>query len=83
MPDGPAASTIVCEDVPLNEGRRMSRGPRLIPTLSNTPKERIRLLHDTATRMPLLESTSPTHNKKLYRPRGRRGRCSGHRQNNP
>ena len=48
------------EDVPLDEARRMSRGPRMDPELYHALKEKIQSLDNTATRMPLPEDTSPT-----------------------
>jgi hypothetical protein len=52
--------TIAFEDVPLDEARRMSCGPRLNLELYNTFKRNIQSLENTATRMPLLERISPT-----------------------
>jgi hypothetical protein len=52
--------TIACEDVPLDEARRMSRGPCLDPELYYALKENVRALVKTATRMPLPEGTHST-----------------------
>jgi hypothetical protein len=52
--------TIACEDVPVDEARRMSRGTRIEPELYYALKDNIRVLVNTATRMTLPESTSPT-----------------------
>jgi hypothetical protein len=51
--------TIVCEDVPLDEARRMSRGPRMNPELYHALKEKLQSLENTATRMPLPEGIPP------------------------
>jgi hypothetical protein len=53
-------STIAFEDVPLDEARHMSCGPRMDPELDHALKEKIQSLDTTATRMPLPEDTSPT-----------------------
>jgi len=47
------------EDVPLEEARRITRGPRMDPRLSHTLKDKIQSLDTTATRMPLPDGTSP------------------------
>jgi hypothetical protein len=52
--------TIEFEDVPLDEARRMSRGPRMDAELSHALKEKIQALNTTAARMSLSEGTSPT-----------------------
>jgi len=52
--------TFQFEDVPLDEARRMSRGPRMNPELYNALKQKIQSLDTTATRMPLPEGTNPT-----------------------
>jgi hypothetical protein len=52
--------TIEFEDVPLDEARRMSRGPRMNPEIYNALKQKIRSLDTTATHMPLPEGTNPT-----------------------
>jgi hypothetical protein len=50
---------IVCEDVPLNQARRMSRGPRMDPELSHVLTEQIESLDNTAIRLTLPEGTHP------------------------
>lgn len=55
-----SSSPIEFEDVPLDEARRMSRGPRMNPELYNALKQKIQSLDTTATRMPLTDGTSPT-----------------------
>jgi hypothetical protein len=57
------ASAIECEDVPLDEARRMSRGPRMDPAIDSAFKQNIPSLDNTVTRMPLPEGTSPTTTK--------------------
>ena len=52
--------TIEFEDVPLDEARRMTRGPRMDPDLYHALKEKIHSLDTTAIRMPLSDGTSPT-----------------------
>ena len=51
---------IAFEDVPLDEARRMSRGPRTDPELPHALKEKIESLHNTAARLTLPEGTNPT-----------------------
>lgn len=48
------------EDVPLDEARRMGRGPRMDPILYQAMKEKIRALDGTAARLTLPDGTSPT-----------------------
>jgi hypothetical protein len=43
--------TIEFEDVPLDEARRMSRGPRMDPELYHALKEKIESLDNTAARL--------------------------------
>jgi hypothetical protein len=52
--------TIAFEDVPLDEARKMSRGPRMNPEIYNALKEKIQSLDTMASRMSLPEGTSPT-----------------------
>jgi hypothetical protein len=52
--------TIACEDVPLAEARRMSRGPQMDPELYQVLKEKIGSLDTTATRLTIPEGTTPT-----------------------
>jgi hypothetical protein len=53
-------SPIHFEDIPLDEARRMGRGPRMAPELYQAFKEKIQSLDNTATRIMLPEGTSPT-----------------------
>jgi hypothetical protein len=48
------------EDVPLEEARRLGRGPRMAPELYHALKEKIQSLGTTAARMTLPEGTRPT-----------------------
>ena len=48
------------EDIPLDEARRIGRGPRMDPALYQALKENIQSLDNTATRITLPEGTSPT-----------------------
>jgi hypothetical protein len=54
------SSPIQFEDVPLEEARRMGRGPRMDPELYHAFREKIQSLDSTATRIALPEGTSPT-----------------------
>jgi|SRR5882724_212676 len=54
------SSPIEFEDVPLDEARRMTRGPRMDPLLYQALRDKIRSLDTTAIRMPLPDGTSPT-----------------------
>jgi hypothetical protein len=47
------------EDIPLDEARTMSRGPRMHPALYNALREKIQSLDNTATRLTIPEGTSP------------------------
>jgi hypothetical protein len=51
--------TIACEDVPVDEARRMSRGPRMPPELSHVLTQNIPLLGNTATRLLLPDGPNP------------------------
>jgi hypothetical protein len=51
---------IQIEDVPLDQARRMSRGPRMDPQLYQELRTRIQSLSDQAVRMTIPEGTSPT-----------------------
>ncbi len=53
-------STHEFQDVPLDEARRMSRGPRMDPELYNALKGKIQSLNTTATRIVLPDGTNPT-----------------------
>jgi hypothetical protein len=46
------------EDVPLDQARRMSRGPRMDPELYNALKQKIHSLDNAATRLIVPEGTS-------------------------
>jgi hypothetical protein len=48
------------EDIPLDEARRMSRGPRMDPELYRALRENIQSLDTTTSRMPLPDGTRPT-----------------------
>jgi len=48
------------EDIPIEDARRMGRGPRMNPELYNALKQKIRSPDTTATRMPLPEVTNST-----------------------
>ena len=48
------------EDVPLEEARRMGRGPRMDPVHYQALKEKIQSLNGTAVRMTIPEGTSQT-----------------------
>jgi precorrin-4 methylase len=62
------------EDIPLAEARTMSRGPRMDPELYHAFKEKIESLDNTATRITILEGTSPTTMKnRLLRVAGELG----------
>jgi hypothetical protein len=52
--------TITFEDIPLDQVRRMTRGPRIAPELSHALRENIQSLRHTATRIMLPDGTSPT-----------------------
>jgi hypothetical protein len=50
------SSLIAFEDIPLDEARRMNRGPRIDPELYHALREKIQSLGNTAARMALPES---------------------------
>jgi hypothetical protein len=52
-------SPIHFEDIPLEEARRIGRGPRMDSELYQALKEKIQSLDNTATRITLPEGTSP------------------------
>jgi hypothetical protein len=54
------SSPIQFEDVPLDEARRMGRGPRMEPQLYQELKTRIPVLSSHAVRMTIPEGTTPT-----------------------
>ncbi len=53
-------SPIQFEDVPLDEARRMGRGPRLDPEFYRELRTRIQALSDQAVRMMIPDGTSQT-----------------------
>jgi len=53
-------SSIQFEDVPIEEARRMGRGPRMDPQLYQELKSRIPKLSSHAVHMTIPEGTSPT-----------------------
>jgi hypothetical protein len=53
------SSPIQFEDIPLDEARRMSRGPRMDPQLYQELKMRIASLSSHAVHMTILAGTSP------------------------
>jgi hypothetical protein len=48
------------EDVPLDEARRMGRGPRMAPHVYQALKQKIETLDGAAARLTLPDGTSPT-----------------------
>jgi hypothetical protein len=53
-------SPIQFEDIPIDEARRMGRGPRMDPQLYQELKKRIPGLSSQAVQMTIPEGTSPT-----------------------
>jgi hypothetical protein len=51
---------ITFEDIPLDEARRIGRGPRMDPALYQAIKEKIQSLDNTASRFTIPEGTSLT-----------------------
>jgi hypothetical protein len=51
------------EDVPLDQARMMSRGPRMEPMLYNTLRQKIQALSSEATRIHLGPEITPTRMK--------------------
>jgi hypothetical protein len=47
------------EDIPLDQARRMGRGPRMDPELYQQLRERIQALSTSATRLTLPDGVSP------------------------
>jgi hypothetical protein len=58
MADSPPG--IEFEDIPLEDARRMGRGPRMDPVLYDALRKKILSLTDQAARMPLEDDISPT-----------------------
>jgi hypothetical protein len=54
------SSPIEFEDIPLDEARRMSRGPRMDPERYRALKENIQFLSQTTIRTTIPEGTNPT-----------------------
>jgi hypothetical protein len=48
------------DDIPLDEARRMGRGPRIDPELYRALQQKLQSLDNTAARMTIPEGTSPT-----------------------
>jgi hypothetical protein len=59
-------STTACEDVPLDEARRMSRPPPMKPTLDNRLRHRRPSRSVKAVRVPLDPAMTPTRMKSHY-----------------
>jgi hypothetical protein len=57
------SSPIEFEDVPLDEARRMGRGPRMEPMLYDTLRQKIQSLSSEATRIHLGPEITPTRMK--------------------
>jgi hypothetical protein len=63
------------DDIPLDEARRLGRGPRIDPALYRALQQKIQSLGNTAVRMTISESTSPTTMKhRILRVAARLGR---------
>src|ERR687884_1961500 len=58
------SSPIEFEEVPLEEARRMGRGPRMEPLLYDTLRNKIQALTSEATRIRLGPEISPTRMKR-------------------
>ena len=54
------APPIQFEDIPLDEARRMGRGPRMDPELYRALYEKLKSLGNTATRITIDDGASPT-----------------------
>jgi hypothetical protein len=63
MPRAAEQSTVQFEDVPLEEARRMGRGPRLEPGLYETLRQKIQSLADQAVRARLGPEIRPARLK--------------------
>ena len=53
-------SPIHFEDIPIDEARRIGRGPRMDPELYHALQQKLQSLSNSATRMTILEGTSST-----------------------
>jgi hypothetical protein len=62
MAEHPATS-FAFEDVPLDEARRMGRGPRMEPLLYETLRQKIQLLSTDATRIRFGPEITPQRMK--------------------
>jgi hypothetical protein len=51
--------SIQFEDVPLEEARRMGRGPRMDPERYHALQQKLQLLRNTATRLTIPDGTRP------------------------
>ena len=60
-------SPIQFDDVPLEEARRMGRGPRMAPDLYRELRTRMQSLSDQAVRMTTPDGTRPTTMKNWVR----------------
>jgi hypothetical protein len=58
-PHGRPALSFQFEDVPLDEARHMSRGPRMDAELYHALEEKIQVLDTTAARMALQRAQAP------------------------
>ena len=58
MADSPAG--IEFEDIPLDDARRMGRGPRMDPVLYDSLRTKIESLTDQAALMPMRDGISPS-----------------------
>jgi hypothetical protein len=58
MADSPPGMAF--EDIPLEDARRMGRGPRMDPVLFDALRTKILSLADQAARMPIGDGVSPT-----------------------
>ena len=67
-------SPIQFEDIPIDEARRMGRGPRMDPQLYQELKTRLTALSSHAVQMTIPEGTSPYHDEEPHPPRGRGAR---------
>jgi hypothetical protein len=70
--------SIQFEDVPLDQARRMGRGPRMNPELYHALKQKIQSLEDTAP-----GGHQPDHDEDPHPPRGHRTQHPDNRQKNP
>ena len=57
-------SPLPCDDVPLEEARRLGRGPRMEPMLSDTLRQKIQSLSSDAVRLHLGPEITPQRMKR-------------------